>query len=80
MNIGTIGHIEHGKTTLTAAIAEVLHDRYPDVNPFTPFDQINKAPEERQRYRHIRMARHGYQDKDTDPPEAANLPGEAPNA
>ncbi|MGA0980736.1 MAG: GTP-binding protein, partial [Candidatus Nanopelagicales bacterium] len=49
INIGTIGHIDHGKTTLTAAITKVLHDRYPDVNPFTPFDEIDKAPEERQR-------------------------------
>ena len=49
VNIGTIGHIDHGKTTLTAAITKVLHDAYPDLNPFTPFDQIDKAPEERQR-------------------------------
>jgi elongation factor Tu len=49
VNIGTIGHIDHGKTTLTAAITKVLHDKYPDVNPFTPFDMIDKAPEERQR-------------------------------
>ena len=48
VNIGTIGHIDHGKTTLTAAITKVLHDAFPDVNPFTPFDQIDKAPEERQ--------------------------------
>ena len=50
-NIGTIGHIDHGKTTLTAAITKVLHDTYPDfkANTFTPFDQIDKAPEERQR-------------------------------
>ncbi len=43
INIGTIGHIDHGKTTLTAAITKVLHDRYPEVNPFTPFDEIDKA-------------------------------------
>jgi elongation factor Tu len=50
VNIGTIGHIDHGKTTLTAAISKVLHDKYPDVNPNTEaFDQIDKAPEERQR-------------------------------
>ena len=48
VNIGTIGHIDHGKTTLTAAITKVLHDKYPDVNPtFTPFDQIDKAPRRR---------------------------------
>jgi elongation factor Tu len=50
-NIGTIGHIDHGKTTLTAAITKVLHETYPDLkaNTFTAFDQIDKAPEERQR-------------------------------
>ena len=32
VNIGTIGHIDHGKTTLTAAITKVLHDKYPDLN------------------------------------------------
>ena len=47
VNIGTIGHIDHGKTTLTAAITKVLHDQHPDLNPFTPFDEIDKAPEER---------------------------------
>ena len=45
VNIGTIGHVDHGKTTLTAAISKVLHDEYPDLNPFTPFDEIDKAPE-----------------------------------
>jgi elongation factor Tu len=49
VNIGTIGHIDHGKTTLTAAISKVLHDKYPNLNPFTPFDEIDKAPEEKQR-------------------------------
>ncbi|MFO7244474.1 MAG: elongation factor Tu [Actinomycetes bacterium] len=49
VNIGTIGHVDHGKTTLTAAISKVLHDKYPDLNPFTPFDEIDKAPEERER-------------------------------
>ena len=48
INIGTIGHIDHGKTTLTAAITKVLHDRYPEGNPFTPFDEIDKAPDEKQ--------------------------------
>merc|ERR1712032_423660 len=49
LNVGTIGHIDHGKTTLTAAITKVLHDKYPELNPFTPFEDIDKAPEERQR-------------------------------
>jgi elongation factor Tu len=48
LNIGTIGHIDHGKTTLTAAITKVLHEANPSVQ-FTPFDQIDKAPEERER-------------------------------
>jgi elongation factor Tu len=48
LNIGTMGHIDHGKTTLTAAITKVLHEQNPEV-PFTPFDEIDKAPEEKQR-------------------------------
>jgi elongation factor Tu len=48
VNIGTMGHIDHGKTTLTAAITKVLSTRLPGT-AFTPFDQIDKAPEERQR-------------------------------
>ena len=48
VNVGTMGHIDHGKTTLTAAITKVLHDNDPSTN-FTPFDQIDKAPEEKQR-------------------------------
>src|SRR2546422_601160 len=42
LNIGTIGHIDHGKTTLTAAITKVLAEKDPTVQ-FTPFDQIDKA-------------------------------------
>src|ERR1700722_1667743 len=48
LNIGTIGHIDHGKTTLTAAITKVLADGNPK-NHFTAFDQIDKAPEEKAR-------------------------------
>jgi elongation factor Tu len=48
LNIGTMGHIDHGKTTLTAAITKVLHEQNPQV-AFTPFEQIDKAPEEKQR-------------------------------
>jgi elongation factor Tu len=61
VNIGTIGHIDHGKTTLTAAITRVLHEKYPDLNPFTPFDAIDKAPEERQRGITISIAHVEYQ-------------------
>jgi elongation factor Tu len=48
LNIGTIGHIDHGKTTLTAAITKVLSEANPNTS-FTAFDQIDKAPEEKQR-------------------------------
>jgi elongation factor Tu len=61
VNIGTIGHIDHGKTTLTAAITKVLHDAHPELNPFTPFDEIDKAPEERQRGITISIAHVEYQ-------------------
>ncbi len=61
VNIGTIGHIDHGKTTLTAAITKVLHDLMPDVNPYTPFDEIDKAPEEKQRGITISIAHVEYQ-------------------
>ena len=62
VNIGTIGHIDHGKTTLTAAISKVLHDKYPELNPSTEaFDQIDKAPEERQRGITISIAHIEYQ-------------------
>ncbi|MGY4719624.1 elongation factor Tu [Naumannella cuiyingiana] len=61
VNIGTIGHIDHGKTTLTAAISKVLHDKYPNLNEASPFDQIDKAPEERQRGITISIAHIEYQ-------------------
>ena len=48
LNVGTMGHIDHGKTTLTAAITKTLADRVPG-NSFTAFDQIDKAPEEKAR-------------------------------
>jgi elongation factor Tu len=48
INVGTMGHIDHGKTTLTAAITKVLHEQNPK-NSFTAFDQIDKAPEEKAR-------------------------------
>src|ERR1051325_6375840 len=49
LNIGTIGHIDHGKTTLTAAITKVLAENDPANNSFVAFDQIDKAPEEKAR-------------------------------
>ncbi|MDR0627720.1 MAG: elongation factor Tu [Bifidobacteriaceae bacterium] len=61
VNIGTIGHVDHGKTTLTAAITKVLHDEFPDLNPFTPFDEIDKAPEEKQRGITINIAHVEYE-------------------
>ncbi|WP_084127926.1 elongation factor Tu [Demequina sp. NBRC 110055] len=61
VNIGTIGHVDHGKTTLTAAISKVLHDKYPDLNPFTPFEDIDKAPEERERGITINIAHIEYE-------------------
>jgi elongation factor Tu len=61
VNIGTIGHIDHGKTTLTAAITRVLHDKYPTLNAASAFDQIDKAPEERQRGITISIAHVEYQ-------------------
>jgi elongation factor Tu len=61
VNIGTIGHIDHGKTTLTAAITKVLHDKFPTLNEASAFDQIDKAPEERQRGITISIAHVEYQ-------------------
>jgi len=61
VNIGTIGHIDHGKTTLTAAITKVLHDKYPTLNAASAFDEIDKAPEERQRGITISIAHVEYQ-------------------
>ena len=61
VNIGTIGHVDHGKTTLTAAITKVLHDKYPDLNESRAFDQIDNAPEERQRGITINISHVEYQ-------------------
>ena len=61
VNIGTIGHVDHGKTTLTAAITKVLHDKFPNLNEVSAFDQIDKAPEERQRGITINIAHVEYQ-------------------
>ncbi len=61
VNIGTIGHIDHGKTTLTAAITKVLHDQFPNLNEASAFDQIDKAPEEKARGITISIAHVEYQ-------------------
>jgi elongation factor Tu len=59
VNIGTIGHIDHGKTTLTAAITKVLAER--GLADYTPFEEIDKAPEERERGITIAIAHVEYQ-------------------
>jgi elongation factor Tu len=61
VNIGTMGHIDHGKTTLTAAITKTLAERFPQWNSFTAFDQIDKAPEEKARGITISIAHVEYQ-------------------
>ena len=61
VNVGTIGHVDHGKTTLTAAITEVLSKV--GLADYTPFDQIDKAPEERERGITIATAHVEYQSK-----------------
>ena len=60
INIGTMGHIDHGKTTLTAAITKVLSENNPDV-AFVAFDQIDKAPEEKARGITIQIAHVEYE-------------------
>ncbi|GAA4659781.1 elongation factor Tu [Gordonia humi] len=61
VNIGTIGHVDHGKTTTTAAITKVLADQYPDLNESFAFDQIDKAPEEKARGITINISHVEYQ-------------------
>jgi elongation factor Tu len=60
VNVGTMGHIDHGKTTLTAAITKVLSEKVAG-NTFTSFDQIDKAPEERERGITIQIAHVEYE-------------------
>ncbi len=60
LNIGTIGHVDHGKTTLTAAITKVLHQRSDKV-AFVDYDQIDNAPEERERGLTIQIAHIEYE-------------------
>ncbi|GAB3191254.1 elongation factor Tu [Nesterenkonia suensis] len=61
LNIGTIGHVDHGKTTLTAAISKVLADKYPDLNQVKDFAGIDNAPEERERGITINVSHVEYQ-------------------
>ncbi len=60
LNVGTMGHIDHGKTTLTAAITKVLHDQDPTTE-YTSFDEIDKAPEEKERGITINIAHVEYE-------------------
>ena len=64
VNIGTIGHIDHGKTTLTAAITKVLSLADPNSAEFAAYDQIDKAPEEKARGITINTAHVEYQTDD----------------
>ena len=61
VNIGTIGHVDHGKTTLTAAITKVLADQYPELNQARAFDQVDNAPEEKERGITINVSHVEYQ-------------------
>nr|WP_209044003.1 elongation factor Tu [Brevibacterium marinum] len=61
VNIGTIGHVDHGKTTLTAAITKVLADKYPELNQAQAFDQVDNAPEEKERGITINVSHVEYQ-------------------
>ncbi|WP_010524604.1 elongation factor Tu [Nesterenkonia sp. F] len=61
LNIGTIGHVDHGKTTLTAAISKVLAEKYPELNDAKDFAGIDNAPEERERGITINVSHVEYQ-------------------
>ena len=61
VNVGTIGHVDHGKTTLTAAITKVLHKKFPDRVEYKDFWDIDKAPEEKQRGITIQIAHVEYE-------------------
>ena len=75
VNIGTIGHIDHGKTTLTAAITKRQADK--GLAEFTPFDEIDKAPEERERGITIAIAHVEYETEATATTPTSTCPGHA---
>ncbi|GGV55915.1 elongation factor Tu-3 [Streptomyces longisporoflavus] len=74
LNIGTMGHVDHGKTTLTAAITKVLSER--GTGAFVPFDRIDRAPEEAQRGITINIAHVEYE-TDTRHYAHVDMPGHA---
>ena len=74
LNIGTMGHVDHGKTTLTAAITKVLSDR--GTGTFVPFDRIDRAPEEAQRGITINISHVEYE-TDTRHYAHVDMPGHA---
>ncbi|MEV8566477.1 elongation factor Tu [Streptomyces sp. NPDC051322] len=76
LNIGTMGHVDHGKTTLTAAITKVLSDRAGSGSSFVPFDRIDRAPEEAQRGITINIAHVEYE-TDTRHYAHVDMPGHA---
>ena len=75
VNIGTIGHIDHGKTTLTAAITKVLSLSDPNSAEFAAYDQIDKAPEEKARGITINTAHVEYQTDDRIGPDGTEIKG-----
>ena len=75
VNIGTIGHIDHGKTTLTAAITKVLHMADAGAAAYTAYDQIDKAPEERERGITINTAHVEYQTDDRKGADGQDIQG-----
>ncbi|WP_326695279.1 elongation factor Tu [Streptomyces sp. NBC_01766] len=76
LNIGTMGHVDHGKTTLTAAITKVLSDRAGSSTSFVSFDRIDRAPEEAQRGITINIAHVEYE-TDTRHYAHVDMPGHA---
>jgi elongation factor Tu len=76
LNIGTMGHVDHGKTTLTAAITKVLSERTGGTGTFVPFDRIDRAPEEARRGITINIAHVEYE-TDTRHYAHVDMPGHA---